>query len=214
MIDSAKKWTAADSNILGLITGICLIILPFPGSWWSVQFGDGAFAMEFSPFTLGMYGFGKEFFSPLITAVNTAIIIIFVFFGAFLLIGSVLRCSRQYRQLSDQLVGITAGKPIWLVVFYNLIVISVFGIEYSLRETGVSISLPVIAGDTMGSIASSGTIHRGNSGFPLSECSLRICCCVLHYCPLCLNISEKAVLWQSRGCFLPDTDEHEVPEQA
>ena len=158
MTDSAKEWTASDCNIPGLVAGICLIALPFLGYWWSVRFGDGAFAVEVSPFTLGMYGFGKEFFSPILTAGNTAIVISIVFFGALLVVGSVLRCSRQYRQQSDQLVGIAAKKPLWLVAFFIIsIVISGFGIEYSLRESGIAVNLPVIAGDAVGSITASGT---------------------------------------------------------
>ena len=47
MTNSGKEWTVADCNIPGLIAGICLIILPFLGFWWSVRFGDGAFALEF-----------------------------------------------------------------------------------------------------------------------------------------------------------------------
>ena len=157
MTDSAKEWTASDCNIPGLVAGICLIALPFLGYWWSVRFGDGAFAVEVSPFTLGMYGFGKEFFSPILTAVNTAIVISIVFFGALLVVGSVLRCSRQYRQQSDQLVWIAAKKPLWLVVFFIIsIVISGFGIEYSLRESGIAVNLPVIVGDAVGSITASG----------------------------------------------------------
>ncbi len=100
---------------------------------------------------LGMYGFGKEFFSPLIAAVNTAVIITIVFFGALLFVGSVLRCSRHYRQQSDRLVGMAANKPLWLVALFLIsIVISGFGIEYTLRENGIAVSLPVVVGDAVG----------------------------------------------------------------
>ncbi|WAI02517.1 hypothetical protein [Methanogenium organophilum] len=158
MIEKRQKWTVADCNIPGVLAGIGLMALPFLGYWWSVRFGNGAFMLEVSPFMLGMYGFGQEFFSPLIAAVNTAIIIIIVFYGALLLVGSVFRCSRQYRQLSDQLVGIGAKKPIWLVLFFMVtIVITGFGIEYSLQETGIEISMPMIMGDTVGTITTFGT---------------------------------------------------------
>ncbi|KAF1078071.1 hypothetical protein [Methanogenium sp. MK-MG] len=157
MTGTGKEWTVADCNIPGLVAGICLIALPFLGYWWSVRFGDGAFALEVSPFMLGMHGFGKEFFSPLIAAVNTAIIISIVFFGALLLVGSMLRCSPRYRQQSDRLVGMAANKPFWLVVLFVVsIVISGFGIEYSLRETGIAVSLPVVVGDAVGTITASG----------------------------------------------------------
>lgn len=112
MTDTGKEWTAADCNIPGVVAGICLIALPFLGFWWSVRFGNGAFALEVSPFELGMSGFGQEFFSPLMAAVNLAIIISIVFFGALLLVGSVLRCSREYRELSDRLVGMAAKKTV------------------------------------------------------------------------------------------------------
>ena len=158
MAPPEKEWTVADCNIPGLVAGIGLIALPFLGYWWSVRFGDGAFAMEGSPFTLGMFGFGKEFFSPLITALNTAVIISTVFFGALLFVGSILRCSRQYRQQSDRLVRMVANKPFWLVVLFVIsIAISGFGIESSLRETGFSVSLPVIIGDAVGTLTASGT---------------------------------------------------------
>ncbi|WFN34143.1 hypothetical protein L1S32_09845 [Methanogenium sp. S4BF] len=157
MTDTGKEWTAADCNIPGVVAGICLIALPFLGFWWSVRFGNGAFALEVSPFELGMSGFGQEFFSPLMAAVNLAIIISIVFFGALLLVGSVLRCSREYRELSDRLVGMAAKKPLWLVLLFLIsIVIGGFGIEYSLRESGIAISLPVIVGDAVGTITASG----------------------------------------------------------
>ena len=213
MTDTGKEWTTANCNIPGFIAGISLIVLPFLGYWWSVRFGDGAFAMEVSPFTLGMYGFGKEFFSPLITAVNTAIIISIVFFGALLLIGSVLRCSRQYRQLSDQLVGIAAKKPFWLVLFFVVsIIISGFGIEYSLRESGVSISLPVISGDAMGSITSSGTTVQ----IPVSL-SLNV---TFWYAVVFSIIAAYAWMYQKRRYYgdpkdvsLPDSNEPTVTVQ-
>ncbi len=50
MTDTGKEWTVADCNIPpGLVAGICLIALPFLGYWWSVRFGDGAFALDVSP---------------------------------------------------------------------------------------------------------------------------------------------------------------------
>lgn len=158
MTGNVQDWRVANCNIPGVVGGIGLMALPFLGYWWSVRFGTGAFTMEVSPFMLGMYGFGQEFFSPMIAAVNTAIIIIIVFFGALLLVGSVLRCNRQYRQLSEQLVGMTARKPIWLVVlFVVMIIIAGFGIEYSLQETGIEISMPMIVGNAVGTITASGT---------------------------------------------------------
>ena len=158
MTENTQEWRVANCNIPGVVAGIGLMALPFLGSWWSVQFGTGAFALEVSPFMLGMYGFGQEFFSPLIVAVNTAIIIIIVFFGALLLVGSILRCGRQYRQLSEQLVGMTSKKPILLVLlFVVMIVITGFGIEYSLQETGIEISMPMVVGDAVGTITASGT---------------------------------------------------------
>ena len=213
MTNSGKEWTVADCNIPGLIAGICLIILPFLGFWWSVRFGDGAFALEVSPFELGMYGFGKEFFSPLITAVNTAIIIMIVFFGALLFVGSILRCSRQYRQQSDQLVGMAANKPLWLVVIFVVsAVISGFGIEYTLRETGVSISLPVIAGDAVGTITASGTTVQIPVSLSLNA--------ALWYAVVFAIIGAYAGIYQKRRYYgspeevpEPDPDEPGVPER-
>ncbi|MDE4908445.1 hypothetical protein L0665_07440 [Methanogenium marinum] len=213
MTYTGKEWTAADCNIPGLIAGICLIGLPFIGYWWSVRFGDGAFVLEVSPFTLGMYGFGKEFFSPLLTAVNTAILISIVLFGALLFIGSVLRCSRQYRQQSDQLVGMAAKKPIWLVLFFVFsIVISGFGIEYSLRESGVSISLPVITGDAVGSITASGTTVQVPVSLSLNA--------TFWYAVVFAIIAAYAWIYQKRRyygdpdeVFLAETDESGGSEQ-
>lgn len=213
MTNSGKEWTVADCNIPGLIAGICLIILPFLGFWWSVRFGDGAFALEVSPFELGMYGFGKEFFSPLITAVNTAIIIMIVFFGALLFVGSILRCSRQYRQQSDQLVGMAANKPLWLVVIFVVsAVISGFGIEYTLRETGVSISLPVIAGDAVGTITASGTTVQIPVSLSLNA--------AFWYAVVFAIIGAYARIYQKRRDYgspgevpVPDADESDGPEQ-
>ncbi len=213
MTDTAKEWKAADCNIPGLIAGICLIALPFLGYWWSVRFGDGAFAMEVSPFMLGMNGFGKEFFSPLITAVNTAVTISIVFFSALLLIGSILRCSRQYRQQSDQLVGMAAKKPLWLVVFFVIsIVISGYGIEYSLRESGIAITLPVITGDAVGSITASGTTVQ----IPVSL-SLNM---AFWYAVVFAIIAMSAGIYQKKRYYgvheeVPemDTNEPGMPEQ-
>lgn len=158
MTETNAKWTVADCNIPGVVAGICLMVLPFLGAWWSVRFGDGAFSLEVSPFTLGMSGFGQEFFSPLIAAVNMAIIATVFFFGALLLAGSVLRCSREYRELSSQLVGIAARKPVWLVLLFVItIVITGFGIGYSMQEAGIEISMPVIMGDAVGILTATGT---------------------------------------------------------
>ncbi len=213
MTDTGKEWTATDCNIPGLIAGICLIVLPFLGFWWSVRFGDGAFSLEVSPFELGMYGFGKEFYSPLITAVNTTIIITIVFFGALLFVGSILRCSRQYRQQSGQLIGMAANKPLWLVVVFVVsAVISGFGIEYTLRETGISISLPVIAGDAVGTITASGTTVQIPVSLSLNA--------AFWYAVVFAIIGAYAGIYQKRGYYgspeevpVLDADESDGPEQ-
>lgn len=43
-----------------------------------------------------------------------------------------------------------------MLLFLISIVIGGFGIEYSLRESGIAISLPVIVGDAVGTITASG----------------------------------------------------------
>ena len=170
MTEANVKWTIADCNIPGVVAGICLMALPFLGAWWSVRFGDGAFSLEVSPFTLGMSGFGQEFFSPLIAAVNTAVLISIVFFGALLLTGSVLRCSPQYRELSERLVVMSARKPVWLVLaFLVTITIAGFAMDYSLHESGIDIALPVIMGGAVGALTASGVIVQSPVSLSLSR---------------------------------------------
>lgn len=170
MTGEQAEWRVQDCNIPGVIAGLFLCVLPFLGFWWAVRFGDGAFALEVSPFTLGMYGFGQEFFSPLIAAVNTAVVIAIVLFGALLVAGSVLRCSPQYREQSDRLVGISARKPVWLVLaFLVTITIAGFAMEYSLQQTGIEVDLPVIMGEAVGILTASGIVVQVPVSLALSQ---------------------------------------------
>ena len=164
------KWRISDCNIPGVIAGICLCVLPFLGFWWAVRFGDGAFALEVSPFTLGMSGFGQAFFSPLIAAVNTAVLIAIIFFGALLTVGSVLRCRSDLREFSDDLVRMSARKPVWLVLAF-LVTITIAGLamEYSLQQSGIEIALPVIMGEAVGTLTASGVVVQVPVSLSLSR---------------------------------------------
>lgn len=197
------EWRISDCNIPGVIAGICLLVLPFLGFWWSVRFGDGAFVLEVSPFTLGMHGFGQAFFSPLIAAVNTAVVIAVVFFGALLIAGSVLRCNPAYRDQSDQLVGMSARKPVWLVLaFLVTITIAGFAMEYSLQQSGIDIALPVIIGEAVGTRAASGVVVQVPVTFSLSQS--------FWYAVVFAIIAAYAGLYQKRETDgAPDADEED-----
>ena len=71
--------------------------------------------------------------------------------------GGLSDSGNEWKQ-SDQLVGMASKKPLWLVLLFIISIgIAGLGIEYSLRESGITISMPVIAGDTVGTIMASGT---------------------------------------------------------
>jgi len=137
-------------NIPGIIAGVALIILPFLGVWWSFTVGNGAVTIAYSPFLVLARGLGTEITSPLFASLTLGLTIIFIYYGALLLAGSVLMIQEDRRSMADFLIRVSARKVLWLVLSF---VVSVAILDLLINRIfdslGLQVQVPYFVGDSV-----------------------------------------------------------------
>ncbi|MDD4300719.1 MAG: hypothetical protein PHO78_08735 [Methanomicrobium sp.] len=141
--------TAAAINYPGLIAGILMIIIPFAGKWWTLQFGEDALYMSVSPFSLSVFSFGKEIVSPLFSSLTLALTVITILFGIFMIGGSVPALYGGKRAISDGLINSGSLKMLFvLVLFIITVIFAGFSFQQYFTGFGFSGSFPLISGQS------------------------------------------------------------------
>ena len=110
-----------DMNLLGIVAGAMMIVLPFLGPWWIATVGTGAMEVALSPFDFSMTFLGMPLTSQLISYFLLAEKILMILVGVLMVIGSISPKSAR----SKLFVRFGVMKPFWAIL--GLIIIIVIG---------------------------------------------------------------------------------------
>ncbi|MDD3406838.1 MAG: hypothetical protein PHP13_02005 [Methanomicrobium sp.] len=146
-MNAAFKKEELQINYPGLAAGILMLILPFAGKWWTLQFGEDALFLAVSPFSLSVFSFGKEIVSPLFSSLTAALTVVTILFGIFMIAGSVPAINGGKKEISQGLINSGSLKMLFVAALFIFAVIFA-GISFQqyFQEFGFSGNFPLLAG--------------------------------------------------------------------
>ncbi len=98
------------TNILGLLTGILTLIVPFIGAWWELKIGE-AFFLVLDPFNPEIVLLGEKISIPIIYWLGISLKILIFLSGGMIILGSI-----SSKWWSEHLLRFGSAKLIWIVV--------------------------------------------------------------------------------------------------
>ncbi len=110
-----------ERNLLGIVAGAMMIVLPFLGPWWIAMVGSGAMEVALSPFDFSMSFLGMPLTSALISYFLLAEKILMIIAGVLMVVGSISPTSAR----SNLFVRFGVMKPFWAIL--GLIILIVIG---------------------------------------------------------------------------------------
>jgi hypothetical protein len=112
-IDASEKRENLESdkkmNVVGLLTGILTILVPFFGAWWELRIGE-AFFFSLNPFNPEIVLLGEKIMIPAIYWLGFSFKILIILSGGLLILGSI-----SSKWWSKHLVKFGSSKLIWVV---------------------------------------------------------------------------------------------------